>query len=95
MRRKTTPSPGSDFGLALGLTADAGRQCGPSVESSKQVEMSIWGYSYYRRLKGPQYRVGGLLGLFSGYGAMTELHQYGWRDFASVALDAMDEKADL
>ncbi len=54
--------------------------------------MSIWGYSYYRRLKGPQNRVGGLLGLFSGYGAMTELHQYGWRDFASVALD---EKADL
>ncbi len=45
--------------------------------------MSIWGYSYLRRLKGPQYRVGGLLGLFSGYGAMTELHQYGWRDFAS------------
>ncbi len=43
----------------------------------------IWGYSYYRRLKGPQYMAGMLLGGFAGLGIMTDLHQHGWRDFAS------------
>ncbi len=45
--------------------------------------MGIWRYSYLRRLKGPQYLAGMLLGFFAGFGIMTDLHQHGWRDFAS------------
>ena len=53
-----------------------------SVEASEEVEM-IWGYSYYRRLRGPQYTAGVIFGLLAGLGIMDKLYRHGWADFAS------------